>query len=470
MKRINIDNVKKVLLIVFVCVLLFVASFSRPYKVQALPIGAIALGTGALGAIVAAYFATAGVQLSGSENANGNFLGNYVANWVKNSTGYENNSYFDNDGSFVGSNSDLSIVQNEDSGLVSFIFGKDFAMWLEALKTNFVSSNNLTSSAPVNLYSDEILILNSTPVNILPYSTNGWEYKGSMPNVVDFGSTQDQRFRVASSNGGFGVRVTNYSGSYFDLSYWNYSSSGSAGSVTRRSYGGNTSNYLNEVHGISLARNSLNQIAVYVLTLDQTIPNRIVTSGTQLGVLNYNDDVSAISVSGELTDGYEDFEDAINQDLTNADEEEVAVVDVGTFPEVLDPTALVDDILDKIIDRTLNPTYDGTRENTQKAEEEKEGDKPFVPQYPSDWVVVNGLQSFFPFCIPWDLAYIIGMLQADPVAPNFTWVMNFGKYADPYTIHIDLAPFETVAIVFRTMIVFLFVFFLIKKSRDLIRG
>lgn len=467
---------KRVVAIFMVAVLLFVSSviFFQPKKVSASVFPLVALGTGALGAIVSAYFATAGVQISGSGDVDGNFLGNYIANWAKNSSSFPNNGYFDADGSYIGSEEQFSIVQNNDTDAVSLIFGKEFAIWLESLKQLFVSENNLTSDSSVILSGDNTISVNGDffpivsidslspsaggyyswssslplPSSVLPFEDGSYSFEFDANNIaveVDFVGYNSNPFLRVN-------RVTMpVSGSYYGgtmealvnnvtLTFFSSGSTVSFGYMFRRYYG-------------SYQWNNVQFVPVF--SNDSTF---------------YGDAVSVISLDGTLTDGYEDFEDAINQDLADENEDLVVGLDVGTYEGLLDPSAILDQILDRIVADDFVGEYVGPFENQEEAEQEQEGTRPFVPQYPSDWVIVNGIQSFFPFCIPWDLAYLIGLLQADPVAPNFKWVLNFGKYARPYTINIDLSAYDAVARVFRTMILFVFLFFLIRKTRNLIRG
>lgn len=80
-----------------------------------------------------------------------------------------------------------------------------------------------------------------------------------------------------------------------------------------------------------------------------------------------------------------------------------------------------------------------------------------------------GLQSVFPFCIPFDLYHFFACLAADPVAPSFEIPFVVDGLVD-YTFQIDLSAFESVAQVLRIMELLLFCIGLALVTRNLIRG
>ena len=86
----------------------------------------------------------------------------------------------------------------------------------------------------------------------------------------------------------------------------------------------------------------------------------------------------------------------------------------------------------------------------------------------SKWVV--DLSKFFPFCIPFDLIYLLDVLDAEPQVPRFEIPFKFPAYGIDYTFVIDLSDFESVAAVFRTFETILFLLGLILLTRELIQG
>lgn len=454
---------KRVIIGIVVTVLLFcvvTSSYSRKTSASIFP--ALALGTGALSALVASYFATAGIEFSGND-LDANFLGNYIANWVKGSSAWSGNPYFSSSGEYIGDPDQLSIVQNNETSATSIIFGKEFAIWMEALKELFVNDNNLSSS--------NIVILDSVTFDTFP---SGERYPVFPQNSI-FTGVQD------SLLGGFGILGGGYGSftlKYNDSIYIDITKSFGSDTYDRYDF---TSYYNGSIRTDFFALRSNQRLIGFGSNsgyincfliqniLDYSIASRPSIYWGSLASLN-NISSSTISLEGSLTDGYDDFADAVSTPLESDDEDLVIATGVGVIPDILNPADIIDAILDKIAIGELNPTYEGSYENKESAEEELEGEREFVPVLPDGWVKVEGLQSFFPFCIPWDIYSVIALLNVPPEAPNFTWKMDFGGRFDSYDIEIDLSDFEIVARVFRIMIVIGFLLFLILKTRDLIRG
>lgn len=82
---------------------------------------------------------------------------------------------------------------------------------------------------------------------------------------------------------------------------------------------------------------------------------------------------------------------------------------------------------------------------------------------------IEGLQSVFPFCIPFDLYAFVSCLAADPVAPSFTWRFYVPGICDE-SIEIDLSEFDAAAQILRTMELLLFCVGLAFVTRKIIRG
>lgn len=95
---------------------------------------------------------------------------------------------------------------------------------------------------------------------------------------------------------------------------------------------------------------------------------------------------------------------------------------------------------------------------------------PVVGDFLGDYDVPGKLQwkEYFPFCIPFDLIKFLGVLSADPVAPNFTW--NYNIVGTKGSIKIDLSEYETIALVGRTFFDLLFILGLTMATRNLIKG
>lgn len=82
---------------------------------------------------------------------------------------------------------------------------------------------------------------------------------------------------------------------------------------------------------------------------------------------------------------------------------------------------------------------------------------------------IQDLEKVFPFCIPWDLYYLLAIFTANPVAPNFNWHFNFAM-AGEYDFYVDLSSFDAVAQVCRACETVLFCVGLALVTRNLIRG
>ena len=73
---------------------------------------------------------------------------------------------------------------------------------------------------------------------------------------------------------------------------------------------------------------------------------------------------------------------------------------------------------------------------------------------------IHGLETVFPFCLPWDFASFVGLLKADPVAPRFELqALNADGETISYTF--DLSMFDSVALVCRNMELLAFIITLI---------
>ena len=82
-----------------------------------------------------------------------------------------------------------------------------------------------------------------------------------------------------------------------------------------------------------------------------------------------------------------------------------------------------------------------------------------------------GLEKVFPFCIPFDLIDFISVLDAEPTAPHFEWVIPLSVVGgkDLY-FEIDLKSFDKVAEVVRLMELLSGCVGLILLTRNIIRG
>lgn len=86
-------------------------------------------------------------------------------------------------------------------------------------------------------------------------------------------------------------------------------------------------------------------------------------------------------------------------------------------------------------------------------------------------VVAFDLSKLFPFCIPFDLIHFFQKLtpKGQGTPPKFEFTFDF-KFAEPYTFIIDFEEFKVLSVVLRDMLALLFVFGLIRLTREIIKG
>lgn len=89
---------------------------------------------------------------------------------------------------------------------------------------------------------------------------------------------------------------------------------------------------------------------------------------------------------------------------------------------------------------------------------------------PSDHNVfaLADLSKFFPFCIPFDLYDFFTLLNADPVAPVLSWEIK-DLAGQTYSLDVDLSQWDSVALLFRRLQLFLFITGLAAASRKFIK-
>ncbi len=82
------------------------------------------------------------------------------------------------------------------------------------------------------------------------------------------------------------------------------------------------------------------------------------------------------------------------------------------------------------------------------------------------------ISSKFPFCIPFDFAYLISILAAEPEAPKFVFPFRFDydQFHISYDFVIDLSSWEPLASMIRVLMDILFCASLMLGTRSLIRG
>lgn len=473
--------IKRIISFVIIFCLLFLivfTSFNRPKVVKASVVGGVALGVGALTAIIGSYFAASGVSLN-FDGSNSSGVDSFYKDIVASHGG--ENSFFDQYGNLTD-DSAASLILGGVGGSSFWIFSKSFTAWLESLKSDYVESNNLTTT-PKTLSSETVITYQGSDYPVFKSYSGSFTYpqdavipgsvlvmNGSQGSkTVNFGSYSFEiNFEITTGvfNGSV-YRINNSNGTRTRYYQWNNISMG--GYSSGQQFGAFRFISNGSYVGVSLLRRnvSTSNPLTTSLSYNPTNPNAN-SSGIPVNSIS---GIRDITVEGALTDGYSDFEDAINQDLASENDDLVVGLDVGSLEGILTGQAAIQEILERIYSDTLVSEYEGVFENQEEAEKELDSNEEVVsPEWSPSWVVVNGLEDFFPFCIPFDLYEIIRLLNVSPQAPRFTWRLGFGSQFEPYDVDIDLSSYETVARVFRIMAIIGFIVFLTLKTRDLIRG
>ncbi len=146
---------------------------------------------------------------------------------------------------------------------------------------------------------------------------------------------------------------------------------------------------------------------------------------------------------------------------------------VSDIQEQITPDTTPEDVVDDIKDRLIDD-IDTTLPVSKPIPPIPPIDEPTNPNPPvppSDDVTLGGvLSTAFPFCIPFDLIYLIKALKATPEPPRWVFPIDISKLNIHEEIVIDFAQFETVAEVCRICFTILFIFGLIMATRKLIKG
>lgn len=130
----------------------------------------------------------------------------------------------------------------------------------------------------------------------------------------------------------------------------------------------------------------------------------------------------------------------------------------GALSDVVEGTSTIDAVLNQVGVEVVDKTGAIT-----------------VPVPPADTgeFTMEGLESLFPFCLPFDLVDFFQVLAAEPEAPHFQWPIRYMASDGPkeYVVDIDLSPFDPAAAILRNMELLAFIVGLIIITREkMIRG
>lgn len=459
----NFKNVIKrlsVVLLVVVLLTMAIFSVSRPVKVKG---DVIVAGTAVIAALTA-FMSAAGLTLTNTGIQSGGLQG----------------AWEDIAGDFSYNNQTLQSWYNNDTA-IDWLIGKEnrvktclisaqLAEWFNEFKKWVVNKFSISSVA-TSLYGDSgYLLADGTFFKV--YGRN--EFVSADLGIFDLPLTYDQSkvFDFGSGN----------------VLVFNLSNDNVTNNHTFRCYTILNGNLLTSGLSNYVSGNANNQNVFVTSSNPYVVGGRIivywrragmnetsVASGSSLQTFFDSLSASSISVEGVLNDGYEDFDNALTGAIENAGTGENAKVGVSVGDVAVDlpvtSDRLVDGVLDQAASNTLTGELVGGYADEKEAENELNAEVvPSTGDIEGGIVIVDGLEDFFPFCIPWDIYELIKKFNVAPEAPVIHWTMNFAGRFDDEEITLDFTQFEPAARIFRILIVIGFSLFLIIKTRDLIRG
>lgn len=193
-------------------------------------------------------------------------------------------------------------------------------------------------------------------------------------------------------------------------------------------------------------------------TLDNiTYDNLDIISSTDSDIENTEDKEVYIPFPGLSdsddtisSDTYDDIIGRINDGAISYDD---GISEIQDLLKVL----VYDGVTDEVIPVEYNPDS-GENETIQDKIQNIKDNMGFT---------LGGLENVFPFCIPFDIYSFMTLLVADPVVPVIDYPIKSVNNTTE-NIHIDLSPFEPVAVVVRYVFDFLFIIGLGVLTRSLI--
>lgn len=439
-------------------------SFNKPKVVKAEP---ISIGIGAIAALTA-FLGASGISLSAQGFGSNSDFSNKMSEIVNQ---YQEQNAVQTLESITQTKDALNYYYSDKTGEAIVSMSDSVTGWFNNFRSWFVNTFALTDSGESVIVNSRVL---SLPNGKYAYYPNGSITSGVVPismvpivtGVTDIPINDTHSVRITIGD------PYEYYGTRRNISF-NVLINGNLSGSFSHAYGAINgdfsfikiffSNYMNGQLTISMAPSDAGDYSVWNYGTPTGVP---ITTLTQ----------ENIGLSGSLTDGYDDFAQALEDARTDAGEKgQVAVgVDVGTG--VIDKPVTKEKVGDIIINKVINNTYTGELvggyANEKEVEEENDVEKvPSASEIGSNIVLVDGLEDFFPFCIPWDIYAFVSKFDAPAEAPNFDIEIAFpGVRRDPVPLHLDLREWDSAARIFRVLMAIGFGLFLVFKTRDLIRG
>ncbi len=148
------------------------------------------------------------------------------------------------------------------------------------------------------------------------------------------------------------------------------------------------------------------------------------------------------------------WDDVVADSLPGVIDDSTGLVVPGELPGVLNPDKPITDDPAKAIDDALADAIDDAIDIADP-----------VPGLVDDFSGFGlSLKDKFPFCIPWDIYYLLTKLSEAPKTPVFKLPLYLPRYGIHEDIVIDLSPFESVSKLSRAFLSLLFAFGLIKMT------
>lgn len=157
-------------------------------------------------------------------------------------------------------------------------------------------------------------------------------------------------------------------------------------------------------------------------------------------------------------DDYVDLIDVINNNTDNGNPEGNAIV--------------LDEFMQDYLIGVDNPGTDDPNEDPDQPVQPSIIPRPTnIPQETDD--IINslgtpGLETIFPFCLPFDLDYLFRKFQAEPKAPYFVLPLKSELFGIDEEVIVDLSMFDDIASLLRTLICIGYIVFLIFNTRSMI--
>lgn len=450
----SLRKVLKRIVIIFtvVCILtisIFVCSRPKPVKAEPITIGAAAIV-----AAVCAGLAASGITLSTNSSSSSSFAENVQ-------TLAENFSYAGKQlNDFYASSYDdyVSVVRSQYQNKYFFLMSQELIEWIDAFGDFLVTTHNIsTSTTPLLSGSFVDTNLGKLPVysSIIPTSASHPQ------SIVPTSIGSDTVLTIGDKSQRFSVVTSSYSG-FSRLNVYHRTGQGEWVQGSNMLFATGTGHIYLCLTG-SGSNRAIQSAIYYTSTNGDTTYSVLVDANFYYT----NTGISNISLDGSLADGYQDYQDAFD----NVKSDNVVGVDVGTLDGVS-----AEDVYQNYLDRTVATgttvgTLTGGYADDKAAEDDLEGSVvPSGAWYNDNIIIVDGLEDFFPFCIPWDIYELIQRFNVPPEAPEFDLDIGFAGLWQDESIHFDFSAWDTAARIFRICIVVGFIFFLIVKTRDLIRG